>query len=414
MRILFVHQNFPGQYRHIAPAVAKRPGNEVVALTMSNNAVAGVRNVQYALARGSTPGIHPFAGDFESKVIRGHSAARAASALRAEGFVPDIICGHPGWGETLFLKDVWPAAPILSFVEFVYQNSGADVGFDPEFPVDDEERFRVRSKNASVFLSLADSDWLVSPTAWQARQVPAEYRSRLSVIHDGIDTDLVAPNPGAKLSLARERIELKPGDEVVTFVNRNLEPYRGYHTFMRALPDILRKRPRARAILVGGTGVSYGSALSDGRTYKDKYLEEVKSELDMSRVHFVGTVAYPLFLSILQVSAVHVYLTYPFVLSWSLLEAMAAGCVVVGSATQPVEEVICDGETGRLVDFLSPQEISSTVIDVLARPRAHVPMRQAARQTIVSKYDLRRTCLPQHLRLVEQVAASVWPSGTTL
>ncbi len=404
MRILFVHQNFPAQYRHIAPALARIPGNDVIALTMQAGTAPGVRSVRHQPGRSSTPGVHPLASDFEAKAIRGESAALAAIKLRAEGFNPDVICGHPGWGETLFLKEVWPRARLLSFVEFVYRSEGADVGFDPEFPIDDPGRFRVRSLNASIYLSLADADWLVVPTAWQGEQLPSPFRTRLSVIHDGIDTDAIRPNPDARVSLGREGIELKPGDEVITFVNRNLEPYRGYHMFMRALPEILRRRPNARAILVGGNGVSYGKALPEGQSYRERYLDEVKGDLDMSRVHFVGTLPYPTFLNLLQVSAAHVYLTYPFVLSWSMLEAMSAGCLVIGSSTAPVREVIRDGENGILVDFLSPAAISSAVIEALAKPQAYIRLRQAARQSVMERYDLKQVCLPRHVELIEALA----------
>ena len=406
MRVLFVHQNFPGQYMHLAPALARIDGNKVVALTMNTASVRGVRNVRHCVTRGSTPGVHSLAGDFEAKVIRGESAASAALALRSEGFEPDVICGHPGWGETLFLKDVWPGARILTFIEFFYHADGADVGFDPEFPLDQAGRLRIRSKNAALSLALTDSDWLLSPTAWQAQQIPKIYRNRLSIIHDGIDTDAVRPNPSSRIRLGRDGLELRPGDEVVTFVNRNFEPYRGYHVFMRALPEILRQRPNARVVLVGGDKVSYGSAVDGGESYRQKYLDEVRADLDMSRIHFVGTIPYGLFLNLLQVSAAHVYLTYPFVLSWSMLEAMSAECLIIGSATPPVQEIIRDGENGLLVDFFSPSGIASAVIDALARPDAYRRLRRAARQTVVASYDLTRVCLPRHIELVRAVAAA--------
>ena len=404
MRVLFVHQNFPAQYLHIAPALARIPGNDVVALTMGYGAVPGVRTVRYQVSRNSTPGVHSLAGDYESKTIRGESAALTALRLKAEGFTPDVICGHPGWGETLFLKEVWPRTQLLSFVEFVYHTDGADVGFDPEFPIDDLEKFRVHAKNAAVYMSLAESDWLVAPTVWQAEQVPKLFRKRLSIIHDGIDTDIVKPNPNARIKLGSNGIELKSTDQVITFVNRNLEPYRGYHIFMRSLPEILRRRPDARVILVGGNRVSYGNALPEGQSYREKYLNEIKGELDMSRVHFVGAVPYPTFLNLLQISAAHVYLTYPFVLSWSMLEAMSAGCLVIGSATAPVQEVIRDGENGILVDFFSPTKIATAVIDALDNPQAYTALRQAARQTVLTRYDLKTICLPRHLEVINALA----------
>ena len=256
MNILLVHQNFPGQYRHLAPALAAR-GHRVVALGTKQVAIPGVELIQYGAERGGTTGIHPFSAEFEKKVILGEAAARAAIALKDNGFTPDIICGHPGWGETLYLKDVWPHAKLLCFREFYYRAYGADVNFDPEFPESSFEiAARVRSKNAYNLLSMESEDWGVSPTAWQKQQFPEWAQPRISVIHDGIDTDVVLPNRAAAIRLEQKNITLTAGDEIVTFVNRNLEPYRGYHTFMRALPEILRRRPKAHVLIIGGESVS--------------------------------------------------------------------------------------------------------------------------------------------------------------
>ncbi len=311
MRVLFVHQNFPGQYRHVAPALAARPGTEVVALGINPAPVLpGVRHLRYTVAGRSTSGIHPLAASFETATLRGEAAARAALALKAEGFHPDVICGHSGWGETLFLKDVWPRARLLTFAEFFYHATGADSGFDPEFPSIEADAWRTRARNAGQLVAFEASDRLVSPTAWQASRLPAVFRDRLSVIHDGIDTDLLRPDSGARITLGRDRLSLGVGDEVVTFVNRNLEPYRGYHSFMRALPEILRRRPKARAVIVGGSDTSYGARPPAGRTWRDIFLDEVKAELDLSRVHFVGKIPYRDYVDLLRVSAAHVYLTY--------------------------------------------------------------------------------------------------------
>ena len=414
MRILFVHQNFPGQYRHIAPALAAS-GHEVVALGI-NPAVSlpGVRHIRYEVRKSSSPGIHWLARDFEVKVLRGEAAALAAQTLRSEGFYPDVICGHPGWGETIFLKDVWPKAKLITFVEFVYSANGADFGFDPEFRQNKEgEDFNLRARNAAQFLALEASDWMVSPTAWQASRVPEMFRSRISVIHDGIDTQIVRPNPHARITLGRGNVNCGHDDEIVTFVNRNLEPYRGYHSFMRALPEILRRRPRARAVIVGGNSVSYGAKAPAGQTWREIFLNEVRHNLDLERVHFVGQVPYGTYLNLLQVSSAHIYLTYPFVLSWSLLEAMAAGCVVIGSATPPVEEVIRHDENGLLVNFFSPKEIAEATIEALAKPQAHRRLRASARQS-AQAYDLKSVCLPRHLRLIKDVFAGCVSSSTEI
>lgn len=411
MRILFVHQNFPGQYKHIAAALAADPGNEVVALGVNKRPVpAGVRAVLYEVKREATKA-HSFAADYDGKVAYGESAARAALKLRDSGFLPDIIIGHPGWGETLFLPDVWPKARVLSFMEFYYRGANADFNFDPNFPVTDPAAFwRLRARNAGFLSSLESSDWCVSPTEWQWSQLPEFGRTKTSIIHEGVDTAQVRPDPKATITLGRAGA-CRPGDEIVTFVNRNLEPYRGYHTFMRALPEILRQRPKARAVIVGGDEVSYGASPPKGQTWKNIFLQEVIDKLDMSRVHFVGKIPYPTYLNLLQVSAAHVYLTYPFVLSWSMLEAMAAGCLVIGSRTAPVSEVIEDGRNGRLVDFFSPDEIAANVIQALERPKLGRELRTEARRTVVERYDLATVCLPAHLRLVTDVAENGRPGS---
>lgn len=411
MRILFVHQNFPGQYLHLAPALAAR-GDEVTALAIDRRAATlpGVRLVHYETQRASSPTIHPWAADIETKVIRGEAAARAATALRAQGYRPDVICAHPGWGEALFLKDVFPDAPMLSFIEFYYRADGADFGFDPEFAEQElPGRCRLRMKNANGLLNLEAADWCVSPTRWQASTVPEPYRRRLSVIHDGIDTERVRPDARARIELAKAGLTLRPGDEVITFVNRNLEPYRGFHVFMRALPEIQRRRPQAMTLIVGGDEVSYGRRLPQGQTWRQRMLAEVGDRLDMSRVRFLGRIAYPQFVAMLQVSAVHVYLTYPFVLSWSMLEAMSSGGAVVASATAPVEEVIRDGDNGLLVDFFSTAGIAGAVDRVLSHPDRMAGMRARARETVVAGYDLRRVCLPRQVALVDAVAAGALP-----
>lgn len=406
MNILFVHQNFPGQYLHLAPALAGDSRNQVVALsTRAGVSLPGVRILAYRIARQPSPNIHPWLAEQEVKVLRGEAVARAALELRCQGFNPDVICVHPGWGEALFLKDVWPESRMLGFCEFYYK-AGGDVGFDPEFsgPPSEEDLFRLRLKNAHNLISLDAADLGVSPTNWQRSRYPEEYQDGIEVVFDGIDTDAVRPKDDAVVGLRRDAVTLTKDDEVVTFVARNLEPYRGFHMFMRALPGILRQRPRARAVIIGGDEVSYGRKPPPGTTYRRMLLDEVGRNLDMSRVHFVGKVPYQVYLDVLRVSSVHVYLTYPFVLSWSMLEAMSAQCLVVGSDTAPVREVIVHAENGLLIDFFDVQGLTGTVVEALAHGATYEAVRRAARQTIVEKYDLRTICLPKHLKLVRSLA----------
>lgn len=406
MRILFVHQNFPGQYRHLAPALAQR-GHEVLALAINAAPpLPGVTVHRYRVANGTSKQIHPWAAETETKVLRGEACARAALQLKAKGFVPDVICAHPGWGEALFLKEVWPDARQLHFVEFYYSPSGRDVGFDPEFgQTDFDACCRVRMKNANSLLNLNIMDRGVSPTVWQRSTVPEIYRDRIDVIHDGIDTAIAKPDRNAEFSWQGSdgrTLRVKAGDPVLTFVNRNLEPNRGYHSFMRALPALYERHPDLQVLVIGGDGVSYGAKPAEG-SYKQRFLDEVSARIDPSRLHYLGRVPYSVYLKVLQVSAAHVYLTYPFVLSWSMLEAMSAGCLVIGSRTPPVEEILLDGKNGLLVDFFSVEEISTAVSRVLDDPSAFESIRAKARESIIREYDLQTVCLPRHIALVEKV-----------
>lgn len=404
MRILFLHQNFPAQYLHLARAVQNR-GDDCRVVTDARNArTSKIPTLRYRLGEEEGRERRPGLSDhFEGCTRRGVAALQAMSRLKRDGFVPDVILAHPGWGEALFARDVFPDARVILQAEHYYDPASADVAFDPEFERRDPlHRLSMRTRNATMLVSFATADLLVAPTRWQASLFPEILQSRLRVVHEGIDTRLVAPDPSASISLGRDDVVLKVGDEVITFVNRNLEPYRGFHVFMRALPDILQARPNARAVIVGGEDVSYGPRSPTGRSWKSIYLDEMRDRLPMDRVHFVRRISHPLFVRLLQVSAVHVYLTYPFVLSWSLLEAMSAGAFVIGSRTAPVEEVIVDGENGRLVDFFDRDGLATAAIEALAHPERLTGIREAARRTVVERYDLETRCLPAWLGLVDR------------
>ena len=405
MRILLIHQNFPGQFLHLAPALAAR-GHQVLALTVEGNErPSPVPRVLYRTPE-KPEGGSALARTYGEMAERGLRAARAAAAMtRDKGYVPDVILGHSGWGETLFLKDVWPEARLIVYSEFLYRAGGLDAGFDPEFQRRDlAARLPVTARAAHLLQALVQADAALAPTRWQADTVPAPLRDKIAVIHDGIDTDRVRPDPAARFTLPSGRM-LAPGDEVLSFVNRNLEPYRGYHVFMRALPAVLAARPEVQVVIVGGDGVSYGGRPADGRSWKQVLLDELGDRLDLSRVHFTGKLAYADYLALLQVTRAHAYLTYPFVLSWSLMEAMAAGARIVASRTPPVQEMIRDGETGRLVKFFDVAGWSAALIDVLADPARADAMAAAARAKIVADYDLRRVCLPRLIDFVEGRAA---------
>lgn len=406
MKFLFVHQNFPGQFRHVVRALGQAPEHQVVGMGDARHIgqTAGlppaVSALGYPSPRGGGPQTHPYLKDSEAHLRRGQQVFRGAMRLKAKGFVPDVVVVHPGWGEGLFLREAFPQARHIHYCEYFYHSDGADVGFDPEFPAGIDDRLKVHYRNGTQLLGLVQCDAGISPTPWQRSLYPADLQSRISVLHEGIDTALVAPDPHAVLSLPGTT--LRAGDEVVTFVARNLEPYRGFHSFMRALPLMQQLRPSAHVVVVGGDDVSYGRRLPDGQTYRQKCLAELEGRVDLSRVHFPGKLPYLEYLKVLQVSAAHVYLTYPFVLSWSMLEAMAAGCLIIGSDTAPVRDVITDRDNGLLVDFFDTQCLARTVAGALAAPHAHASMRARARSFIEQRYDLRSRCLPAWLALLTQ------------
>lgn len=402
MNILFVHQNVPGQYLHLVRHLAAA-GHRVVFITQRKDlSLPGVRIMTYSPKRPGLPQTHPYLKGTENAVLNGQEVARVALRLRHNRFIPDVMLGHSGWGEILFLKDVFPNVPLIGYFEFFYHLRGIDTCFDPVETITADTGPRLRTKNTTNLLSLAAADLGQTPTLWQQSLYPERYRSMLQVMHEGIDTNLVRPDAAARFAIAATDITLAAGDEVLTYVGRNLEPHRGFPSMMRSLPEIMAKRPNARVLIVGGDGTSYGPPPASGGTWREVMTRELGDALDWRRVHFLGRIPYSDFLNMLRISRAHIYLTYPFVLSWSMLESMAAGCVVIGSRTPPVEEVIRDGENGLLVDFFSPQQIAERAVAVLSDPAAFADLRTAARQTVVQRYDLRSICLPAQLRMLER------------
>ena len=411
MQILIIHQNFPGQYKHLAPALVEQ-GHQVFSLTPKvekRTVWKGVQLLPYKISRASSKEIHPWLADLETKVIRADACYRQALAWKEKGLNPDVILAHHGWGEPMFLKDVWPDAKMGIYCELYHLDSGESVNFDPEFETKDLRsnalRLRLRNLNNTLHFEAADAG--ISPTEFQASTFPEPFRSDISVIHDGIDTELVKPNPDAVLKISDD-LSLTRDDEVITLINRNLEPYRGYHAFMRALPKLLKARPNAQVVLLGGDEVSYGSKPPAGKTWKQIYIDEVRDQIsdeDWARVHYLGRVPHDTFLAMMQVSRLHIYLMYPFVLSWSLLEAMSAEAAILASDTAPVLEAIRDDETGMLTDFFDGDALVEKANALLEDPDKRARLGKAAREFVLKTYDLKTHCLPTQLEWVAKLAA---------
>ncbi|MFZ3183692.1 MAG: glycosyltransferase family 4 protein [Pseudomonas sp.] len=385
MKVLFIHQNFPGQFKHVALHLAQLPGVEVLAIGRDTApGLPGVQLLRYKPQRAAGAGTHPYVRLLEGAVLHGQQVLRLLLELKAKGYQPDVIVAHPGWGETLYAKEVFADTKLIHFCEYYYHSHGADANFDPEFPSSIDGAASIRTRNALHLLNLENCDLGITPTYWQHSLHPKAYREKIKVIHEGVDTGVLQPDAQATLSLPNGAV-LRAGMPIVTYVARNLEPYRGFHSFMRALPQLLKQHLTCQVVIVGGDDVSYGSKPQDAPNWRSKLLQE--NSVDLSRVHFLGKVPYETYKKVLQVSAAHVYLTYPFVLSWSLLEAMASGCLIVGSDTAPLHEVLRASENALLVDFFDSAKLAETLVAALENPELHADKRVQA-QLAAAGYGL--------------------------
>ncbi|NQZ63757.1 glycosyltransferase family 4 protein [Crocosphaera sp.] len=395
MNILFLHPNFPAQFRHLVTALAKNSQNKVVFGTKrEEGSISGVLKAIYTPSRQARRETHHYVRNLENAVLQGQAVYRLAEQLKKERFIPDVVYGHSGWGPTLFIKDIFPKAELLCFFEWFYHAHGTDADFDPKEPLTADDEARIRIKNTPMLTDLYSCDRGLSPTYWQRQQFPPEFHNKITVRHDGVDTNYFHPKPGAKLVLQNKNLDLSEVDEIVTYVARGMEPYRGFPQFMEAVSILLKKRPNCHVVIVGDDRVAYGRSLPEGESYKKLMLDTY--DYDLARLHFTGSLPYSQYLQVIQASSVHVYLTRPFVLSWSMLEVMSTGGLVLGSKTPPVEEVIEDGVNGLLVDFFAIDRIVERIEEVLDHPDKMANLRVKARETIQEKYDLSRL-LPEHI-----------------
>ena len=394
MRFLFVHQNFPGQYLHFVRHLLEDQANEIVFLSEPNaNAMPGVRRVVYQKPT-PDPGVHPHIRDLDAAMRRAEVAAGLARNLRGLGFTPDIIIGHHGWGEMLDLVDVWPDTPMLGYFEFYYQTDGQDVGFDAEFPVEVGHHPRIRAMNSINLLALALHQHGQTPTDWQRTRYPAWAQQQIRVLPEGARLDVCRPDPALREEpFALGSFTVKPGEKLVSYVSRNLEPYRGFHVMMRALPALLKARPDVKVVMVGGDDVSYGARL-DKTTWRAYFQRELAGKYDTSRVLLPGQLKYPDYLRLLQRSDAHVYLTYPFVASWSLRESLACGCAVVAADVDPVREFVTHDRNALLTPALDPAVLARTVLEVLEDDALNQRLRRGARRYA-----------EQHLDMAQHIAA---------
>ncbi|MBV9782868.1 MAG: glycosyltransferase [Acidisphaera sp.] len=377
MNFLFVHQSFPGQYWHIV-RLLRDNGHRVVFLTCpTEHQMRGVTKVEHAFNLPRDQRVHPGAQDYDVALRRADVVAGVMAELKQRNFRPDIILGHHGWGDLLNVQDVWPDVPLLGYFEYYYAHEGREVGFDAEFGTGPEAKPSVRARNAINHLALTNPGAGQCPTEFQLATYPEAFQSKISLIREGIDLQTFSRNEAAGQAplditamiqdpaqrAAFGQVTVAPGEKLVTHVNAHLEPCRGLHIMMRALPGLLARRD-VRVVIVGSETKGYGPTLADGRTWKQYFLQEMRGHYDESRVHFVGNVSYADYRNLLRRSDAHVYLTYPFVASWSLREALACGCAVIGSDTVPVREFIRHGWNGLLTPFFNHDALSERILEL--------------------------------------------------
>lgn len=398
MNILFIHKNFPSQFQYLSIVLANDPNNEVTALTYEGeNELKGINKLFYKINREACKNTHPYLQNYENALLHGQAAAGVLSTMKAKGYKPDIIYGFNGWGSTMFVKDIFPDVPLLSYCEWFYNAEGADIGFNGKI-LNEDERAQLRCKNSHFLIDLHSSDACITPTQWQKSQFPKEFHNKIKVIHEGIDIDRCQPNENAKFNIKDKNLELSPKDEVITYGTRGMEPYRGFPQFMQAAEKLLKRRPNAHIVIAGHDKTFYSPKPKE--TYKELMLKNL--HIDMNRVHFVGGLTFIDYIKLLQISSAHVYLTYPFVLSWSLLDAMATGCCVVASNTQPVLEVMQDNYNGLLVDFFNVDQLVEKIEYILNNQDKMRTIRENARKTVVENYSLAKL-LPQQINYIKSL-----------
>lgn len=413
-KVLFVHNGAPGRFAPLARAMLARGWEGALINGPTGTDLPGCITCRFALQEPrERSGWRP-ARLVEQALLMGRGAARAAERLKAEGFLPDLIIGHPGWGEMMFLKEVFPGVPQIQLAEYFYHSEGADSNFDPEFPARQlDSRIMVTAQNAQFALSYIDAAALVAPTPFQAGLIPESFRPKVHVIHEGIDTAAIRREPRGELRLADGTV-FDGSAPLISFASRRFEPLRGVHVFMRMLPRLFELVPDARVLMIGADDPdTYGLPPPGGGTWLEAMKRELAGrresgdaagQVPWERVHILAPLAHRQLHLVFSNVTAHVYLTYPFVLSWSLLEAMACEALVIGSDTAPVRDAIRHGDNGLLVDFFDGEAMARQIAEACRDPQRFAPLRAEARRTVIERFDRATICDPAWLALVERVS----------
>ena len=384
VNILFIHYELPGQFLHLIRYLSKHPNYHVYGIChqhvyKSNDLDLYEKLFVYDEGSCSEFSAHYYIENLQSCILRAKAIAEILHKCCVDGINFDLAVSHIGWGEALYFKDIYPKTPLLGYVEFYYHAVGADAGFDPNSPMSKDQCLLIKTLNSQLLLGMNECDAMISPTNWQKSLFPCAFHPYIDVIHEGVDVSICKPDNNAFFTLPNG-VELTKENEVITYTARNLEPYRGFHIFLKAIEKICQQRPHCHVIITGGDEVSYSKKPPNGMCYRELYLQSVSIPND--RVHFLGKVPYSTHIQLLQLSSIHIYLTYPFVLSWSFIEAMACGCVIIASDTQPVMDVLEPDINGIAVNFFDDEAIAEQVSAILNDPQRKKHLGMAARKKI--------------------------------
>ena len=398
--VVFIHQNMPGQFKNICARISQNKNNKIIFITKRKEIqLSNIEKITYELKRKPRRDAHHYVVNLDEQLLYGQAVAGALISLRERGVRPDLIFAHSGWGEALFVKEIFPDSKLVVFSEFYYRSRDSDVSFLQGDAISDDDRCRLASRNFHITNSMMYADLIVTPTLWQKSVHPRLLWDSIVTHHEGVDCQAIRTDRRSEITLPNGWT-IRKGDEVITYVSRNLEPYRGFDVFFEAIKVAHRRSPDRRFVIIGGDGISYGKKPEDGLPWRTHLLHRETSTLE--NVAFLGRVPYAAFLDLLYIAKAHVYLTVPFVLSWSLLEAMALETCVVASRTHPVQEVVSDRHNGLLCAY-DADSIAETLDHALSLSddqRRHIGA--MARGTVDQNYDFETASMP---RLVAEIKA---------
>ena len=382
MHLLLIHQNFPGQFRDLAPAWLAS-GHQVTAIGSTSAAPTGHQwhGLQYLQYR------------FEEKpshLERGSAVAKLVQQLIEQDHPPDLVMSHSAWGESLCLRRVCRDVPWISYPELWGNPRSLGFGFDQSLDGLTPEATRFSSANLITELALLQSSASVVASRSQLLSFPKSLQHRLTLQPEGVDLQRIKPDASACLTIPKMGLEFRAGQPLVTFISRHLEPLRGLRQMLMAWPLVSQTIPEAQLLLVGGKGQGYSLQRPKGQNHLEDALNNLPDTTNRRTIHCLGRLPYEEMLTLLQCSACHVALSYPYTLSWSVLEALSCGVPVISNPDSPISVELGDdaNKALALVPFDDIASLSLKTIELLQHPQRARAMGAAGRSWIEQNASL--------------------------